>query len=101
MCASWTPKYDSPVHLLVGHADAGLGEGPWPEDLQALEQRGEVDPEFRSLGAVILLEQAALEDTLCLRELCSSRYYEGHGIARHLGIGRRIDRRPHTVIVSC
>ena len=101
MCASFKPKYDSPSHVLVGHADAGLSEGPGAENLQALEQRSEVDPEFRPLRALVLLEQAALEDALRLRELCSSRYYQGHGIARHLGIGRRrIDRRAYMVIVS-
>lgn len=84
---SLKPTYGCPPHLLVGHADAGLGEGPWPENLQALEQRGEVDPEFGPLRAVVLLEQAALENTLGLRVLCSSRHNERHGIARHLGIG--------------
>lgn len=74
-------------YLLVRHADARLGEGARAEDLQALQQCGEVDPELCPLHAVVLLEQASLQDPLCLRVLGLSRNHKRHRILRYLRVG--------------
>lgn len=86
LCFAWTTTATTPTlsHLLVGHADAGLSQRSRAKDEEALEERGEVDPELGTLRAVVLLKQASFQDALRLRVLGSSRHYQRHGLASHL-----------------
>lgn len=82
----WEKHDHTIVYLLVGHGDARLGQGAGAENLQALEQRGEVDAELCPLDAVVLLEQAVVQAALGLRVLGLPRDDERHRIFRHLSV---------------